>query len=312
MMKRICILLAAALMMLTATGCAGIGGEVMAAFDSTESEAIVLDAEGIWKQMSKAVDGRAASSFRDSVQMGSSLDLAFFSLDTNVYAQTDVILSDDPYGYYAKTNVRASLFGKEISKTFNVYSVTNDSGLDTYFHLDGEDSWYKNHNSMVPTDLLGQYEITACKGNWVPKNLSLAEEHADLNGTESYVLSSTFAASDVLKSISSPVGEISFENVDISGLELQVTYYVDVQTFLPVQIEIRYQGIGAMLGDLINKYAGKVTGNSIPLDVDVTSYKETLTNISYGDVEMPEVPAEAIQNSKDIKDLDLSAVMDLF
>ena len=273
----------------------------------------VLDADGLWTKMCQAVDGRTASAFTSTLEMGASVNTGLLPLDTSLTAVTEIALSREDSRYFGSTELKAKFFGKDLSGSFQVFAQEGTNGLDAYFHFVNADKWYSKHSTMVPTDLLGQYEITACTEKWMPKNLTLADTMQKINGTNAYVLTCSYAAEDMLKSISSPVGEISFDKIDISGLELRVTHYVDAQTYLPVQIEIQYQGIGAVIGNLISKYAGDLTGGmASSLEVDVTTYREVLSNLVYGPVEVPQVPAEGVQNSKDMAEFQFSDIMKFF
>jgi len=312
--RRIFSFLTAALMLVSLTACgnpASIEDESPnLPVVNTEAPDLALDAAGVWEKMSQAVDGRLASSFTATTEMGAKMDTGFMALDTQVSAETDVKLSADPFCYYAATDLKASFFGKEITGAFQMYSQSDEKGLDTWFHMDQKDNWYHYHASMVPVDLLSQYEITGCSGKWVPKDLTMEEQ--TLDGAKVYVLTSDFKAEDVLTAISSPFGDIPFENVDISGLQLTTTYYVDSESFLPVRIEIQYRGMSEVIGDLISRYAGEMMGGKLAsMNVEVNTYREVLSNLVYGAVEVPAVPEEGIQNSREVTDSNIMKYLDL-
>ena len=310
MYRRLSALLMAFCMIFGLVGCTAPGNAPEATTAMSDG---VLDAAGVWEKMCQAVGGRSASAFTSTIEMGADIDTGLVPLEAGATAVTDLVLSQEPFRYYASTEVQAKLFGKDFAGSFELYTASGSSGLDTYIHLVNGDSWYHQHTSMVPTDLLDQYGITACNGKWTPKNLTLAAEPQSLNGESVYVLNSSFAASDVLRAINSPVGEISFEKMDLSGLELMVTYYVDTDSYLPVQIDIRYQGIGALIGDLLTKYAGEIMGSmAASLKVDVTTYREVLSGLVYDPVEVPQVPAQGVQNSKDMKEISFSDIKNFF
>lgn len=314
-MRRKCVSLIAALLALTMlAGCNKISSDdsavnVFASGDSVES----LDAEGIYEKMQQAVDGRLASAFTATTNMGAKMSAAVLSMEAELTAATDVKLTSEPFAFYSDTTLEASLFGADISESFQAYSRTDDGTSNSYFHVGSSDTWFHQQINAAPTDLLGQYSITGCPSGWVPQNLTLEEQTQIVDSRNAYVLSCTFSAADVLSAISSPLGEISLDGMDLTGVQLATTYYVDSETFLPVRIETEYRGIGAVIGDLFNQYAAKMLGNmGTAVEAEVNSYREVLSGLTYGPVEVPLVPEEGVQNSKDAADFNILESLKLF
>ena len=310
MYKKLFALVTAVSMFVSMSGCSA------SATMEPASEVIsdgILDARGVWQKMCETVDGRIASSFTSTVEMNASMNAVFNTVETGLTAVTEIALSREPFRYCGRTELKANFFGQDLDGQFSVFAQRDAGGMDTYFHLLDAECWYSKHINLIPTDLLCQYEITTCVDKWTPDRLTLAEATRNLGGKEVYVLDSALPADDILKAIATPIGEIALENMSVTGLELQVTHYVDAVTFLPVQIEIQYQGIGAAMGDLFSKYAGRISGGLMSsVDVEVTTYRETLSNLVYEAVNVPCVPAEGVQNSKSISEFDFADILKIF
>lgn len=309
-MKRKMISLIAALLALTLlagcsqmpTGESGDSLPVMGTDVQTE-----LDAAGVYEAMQKAVDGRLATSFTSTTEMSADLNAAILSMGAEVSAVTDIRLCEEPFDFYSGSELSASVFGMNISESFQIYSSRDDSGLTNHFHIDSADKWLRQQLTMVPTDLLGQYAVTSCDGNWKPENLTLTGQTGD-----GYVLKGTFSAEDVLTAMVSPFGELSLDKVDLTGIRLDTVYYVDASTFLPTKIEIAYSGFGEIFTDLFNKYAGQFFNTfGAKVSADVTTYREVLSDLRYDAAEVPQVPEAGVQNSTDVAQFNIMEYLNL-
>lgn len=298
MKKKMISLIAALLALTMLAGCSQ-----MSAAESGETLPVMgtevpveLDAQGVYDAMKKAVDGRLATSFTSTTEMSADLTAAILSMGAEVSAETQIRLCEDPFKFYSGSSVSASFFGVDIAESFQIYSSRDNSGLTNYFHIDSADKWLRQQLTMVPTDLLGQYAVTSCDGNWKPENLTLTGRMD--NG---YVLTCTFSAEDVLHAVVSPFGELSLDKVDLTGIRLDTIYYVDASTFLPTKIEIAYSGFGEIFTELFNKYAGQFFNTfGAKVNADVTTYREVLTDLCYDAAEVPQVPDAGVQNSSDV------------
>lgn len=303
MKKKMTVILAALLALTLLAGCTATAAQE----SQTDVPAVApenLNAEDVYQAMCRAVAGRTATAFTSRTEMGAKVTAMLMNLDAEMTATTQVKLSGEPFALHSATALEASFFGMDLDENIEVYSMADDTGLTSYFHLDDGDTWYRYHTTMVPTDLLGQYQMTACTADWVPEGLTLGQTDG------AYLLSCTYDAASILTAISSPFGELSLRDVDVTGLTLAVTYRVDAETFLPREIQIEYRGIGEVLGDLFSKYAGKMMGgNAANFEADVNSYRETLSDLTYETIEVPQVPQSALENSQDASDFNFWNLM---
>lgn len=303
MRGRLTALIAVAMMLTVFGGCAAKESPAPTDFITTMNTEPLkeLDAPAVYEKMSEAVAGRCATSFTSTTDMGTNLTAGVVTMGAEVAAESDILLSEEPFCYHSDTKLRAVLFGAELAESFRVYSLRDDTGLTTYVHLDGADRWLRQRLTMVPTDLLGQYAVTRCDGNWKPENLTLAGRNED-----GYVLKCTYSAEDVLHAITSPFGEISLENVDLSAVHLAVTYHIDAGTFLPTKAEIEYRGIGDVVSDVFNRYSGRIFGDfGAGMRAEVTTYREVLSDLRYDPVEVPAAPPEAAAESGEAADFNI-------
>lgn len=131
---------------------------------------------------------------------------------------------------------------------------------------------------------------------------TLAPEAATVNGTECYELSTVIDSSTldtVLKKVSELAGEDLTSDQDVAmamqyldGLKLNITYYVDAATYLPVSMTMDMNDSDlTVLNSLIASALASEEGTSAELVLNDFSINATT---SYGDVAAITVPQEAI------------------
>lgn len=312
MTRKILSLTLALLMVVFAAGCSNTNTDVTPTETSDATGApAVLDAASLYEKMQEATGGKMATSFTSTTEVGLAVDAGVISMDSGISASTNVKLSADPFALYSETELKASIMAFDLSQKFEVYSQTGDEGVTSYYHLDSADTWLHMRSNADVSKLLSQYAVTGL--NWTPNNLTLAEQTQILNDREVYVLSCDFSAQDVLDAVRTPMGEFYLDGVDLSMLKLATVYYVDAATFLPVQIETEFDGIGEALGDKVSEYISQMLSDAgIRVDAEINAYREVLSGLTYDAVMVPTVPEEGAANSQDIADFDMTQVLKMF
>lgn len=305
MKQKIAAMLAAALTLSALTACGGVSDQQGAQPAFSAGEAVeTLDAQSLFLKMRQTINGRLATSLTDKVEIETKVGTGWLSAGAGLTAETDVRLKQEPFACYTSSRITASLMMVELSESVELYSARENQGLSNYYHREKGDAWFHQQVTMVPTDLLGQYALTECKEDWVPRNLTLDSQTYLIEERETYCLKCTYDAEGVLSALSSPLGDISLSGLDLSAVKLETTYYVNVETCLPVRIEIAYQGMSAVIGDVVADFVQDYLGRS--LDLQVGSYQETLSGIRYDEVEVPSAPDEAAEKAREVTDLDIS------
>ncbi len=301
MKQKIAAMLVAALTLSALTACGGVqdASPVFSAGEAVET----LDAQSLFLKMRQTINGRMATSLTDKVQIETKIGSGWLSAGAGLTAETQLRLNLEPFACYTSSQITASLMMVELSESVELYSARESQGLSNYYHREKGDTWYHQQITMVPTDLLGQYALTGCKEDWVPRDLTMESQTRLVEDRETYCLKCTYDAQKILSALSSPLGDISLNGLDLSEVKLETTYYVDVETFLPVRIEITYQGMEAVIGDVVADLVQEYLGKS--LNLQIGSYQEILSGIRYDEVEVPTVPEEAVENAREVKDFDI-------
>ena len=175
----------------------------------------------------------------------------------------------------------------------------------------GEAGWEHSSSDMgISMEELMEMQGSITAADYAEWGLTfeLAPEAADVDGTECYLLSTTIDAA-TLDTMLNKVAELSGESVSeedlsaidealayLDGLAINLEYYVDAATFLPVQMHMDFNSSDlGVLNDLIASSLGEaaegttVTVNLTDFSIDAAMSYDTVADIS--------VPQEAIDSA---------------
>ena len=209
--------------------------------------------------------------------------------------------------WHAEFQEGTSVYGEmTIDETVH-YKLKEDGKNVTYVYSKTNDVWNRHASGQTMDDF--------CAGTPTPDSLTLEESTQTVAGKAVYVLHAQFSG-DALKDSVGDISELletmdmepdSIE-LDMSCVTAKVTYYIDADSLLLVQVESSMDGIGESMTELIveyllstledskeelgDEYASTVKAYKqlkITVPVNTSTYK----NISYDPVTVPELPAEA-------------------
>lgn len=209
--------------------------------------------------------------------------------------------------WHAELQEGASVYGEmTIDETVH-YKLKEDGKNVTYVYSKTNDVWNRHASGQTMDDF--------CTGTLTPDSLTLEESTQTVAGKAVYVLHAQFSG-DALKDSVGDVSELletmdmepdSIE-LDMSCVTAKVTYYIDADSLLLVQVESSMEGIGESMTELIveyllstledskeelgDEYASTVKAYK-QLKITVPVNTNTYKNISYDPVTVPELPAEA-------------------
>ena len=135
----------------------------------------------------------------------------------------------------------------------------------------------------------------------------LAPEAADVNGTECYLISTTIDAAS-LQTILQKTGEITGQDLAsdpnvtmglslLNGLKLNISYYVDAATYIPIKGHIDMNGSDF---SLVSQMISGLLGSTASEDAPASTIELTVNDISmdllmnYGEAQTITVPQEAL------------------
>lgn len=280
---------------------------MLCGFDSAET------ADSLYEKMSAASSDVSGM----SMNMGMNLDAAInvsdgttnSSLDITMTGNFDIDYTMDPLAMAMTGSMDLSTFGQAQHMEMKNYSVTSeDGGLETYSFTkesaDDEGSWAYSKDANIDISSLMDLSKSLTAADLADWGLTftLAPEAADVNGTECYQLS-TVIDSTTLDTVINKISSLSGEDLSadanvatamqyLDGLKMNIVYYVDAATYLPVSMKIDMNDSDlTTLNSLLASALASEDGTSAELvlnDFSITA------DSSYGDVAAITVPQEAI------------------
>ncbi|MCD8012549.1 MAG: hypothetical protein LUG99_05155 [Lachnospiraceae bacterium] len=296
---------------------------MLCGFDSAET------AEGVLEKMAE----NSASMESMSSSFGLNCDVAVeigdgtttSSIAVLVTADFDIQATLDPLATALDGTLTVSTFGQGETIDMEMYMVTGDDTLDTYIYMldsttdeDGEGSWQYSSTSLEDYDLQELINLSSSidygeLSDW-GLDFELAPEAVDYEGTECYLLSTVIDSSSFSTFIEKSeelvedltgeelLGEEDTDTLDfilsyLDGLKINIDYYVDTETYLPVAFHMDLNNSDlSVLNDYIAAMLGMYDDDEYTTTVNIVLNDLSLDyTISYDDVEEITVPEEALE-----------------
>lgn len=283
---------------------------MLCGFDSAET------ADSVFSKM------QAASVEADSaaVDMDMNVDVAVNIGDGSTTSSIGIVVGGDfsadttvdPLAVGMEGSIDLSTFGQTQTLTMKMYSVTNEAGeLESYIYTEdsslGEGAWTYDNSGALGLDLDAVMEqlkgLTAQDYAEWGIEYTLAPEAADLDGTECYVLSTVIDAetiSTVLDRASALTGEdlagdesIAQALAILEGLKIDIDYYVDAATYLPVKMHLDMNDSDfSIISQLVQSLMGS-EDDTTTIDIVINDVSVDAA-MSYNTVDAVTVPEDAI------------------
>lgn len=288
---------------------------MLCGFDSAET------AESLWDKMETA----SADASGLTADMVFDLDAALNISDGETTVPIDLKLGADfsmdclmdPFAMSMEGGYELSsvLLGGQ-SQSMQAYSVADENGgLKTYTYVEdagtGEGQWVvQSDDSINITELIADSQNAAISYSDMQEMglvFELAPEAADVNGTECYLLSTTITA-DTLQTMLQKVSELTGQELPdaasldsvlsmLEGLNLNLAYYVDTATYLPVSIHMDLDGSDlTALNTLINALVASAASEEAPASTAELVINQFAIDMTCDYSAVPEitVPEEAL------------------
>lgn len=273
-----------------------------------------MDAKTLTQKMDEVV--KNADSYAMKMDMALEFEIAItgmtlamgMDMDVDVQAMTDMSKS-----HMDMTMAINALGQSEETKVEN-YMVMENGAMTSYAYSEDEDLWVKTTSNEMG-DLIEQLKNTTMAtdfSQFTEEQMTLAKEKETKNGKECYVLTINADGTtmeDAFRTgmesaMESLTGEQAaiMEKMDFSALKYSMVYYVDAETFAPVEMTMELTGFGDMMSEMFAEImAESMMGMDAEMEIaiDVPTCKLVVTDMVYGGVEVPAVPQEAIDNAVD-------------
>lgn len=289
---------------------------MLCGFDSAET------AESILNKVNEA-----SASIEDmSMVMGMNVDATVNIGDGTNVSSINIQMSGDfdidyimnPLAMAMEGTMSLSTFGQAQDIAMKNYMITNENGdLEMYTYTEdsttGEAGWVYSDAAELGLDLDMDALMEQSRAVTAEEMAAwgivyeLAPEAADVNGTECYLLTCTIdmdTINTVLEKVAALTGEDLSANEEVAqamalmtGLQVDMDYYVDTATFNPVRLhmdmnESDLSTINELIQVMLNS---NLEEGATPTTVELTLNDLSIdADVSYGGVEAITVPEEAI------------------
>ncbi len=282
--RRISLVLVLSVLILALSGCGQMTTEKLAA------------------KMVQATAGKTMTQMTMDMELEMDIDLEqagmTLGMGIDMDYQMNMKMQSDPYAAYGDItmDMNMDMLGQimDVSETMQMYMVMEDGKLVNYTHADSTGAWERQEAEL---DAAQGMDYSFLK-EMIPQ-ITLDEEKQTLKGREVYVIRLTLTGEQMQSvmngsgGMQDALGQMGMDGeLDMTSLTVPAVFYVDAQSFLPVQIEMEISGMGEMMDSMISGLVG-AGAEGVSMKVEVPTCRMVCTNIGFDPVEIPELPAEA-------------------
>ncbi|MBQ2920163.1 MAG: hypothetical protein IJE58_03180 [Oscillospiraceae bacterium] len=287
-----------------------------------------MDAKTLLQKMEEAGKNQTAMSGKMSMEMDMSMGITGITMTIGMDMNMDMAVDVEAGKLFADMDVTMELLGQTEEESMQLYGVRENDEMVMYAYEDTAETWIKTTQTQNLTEQYEQMLVLQLDPADVPEEcLSLAKAKEIVDGKTCYVLTmdmdGTYFNEMMKAAMQMSMGEMGemdeesmamLENADLSALNMTMVYYVDTKTFIPVQMTGEILGMGdvlnSMMAPMLAEAGGLMGDADVEVKIDVPVCKITLTDVVYGDVEVPDVPQEAIDNAIDADSLEYFEIPD--
>ena len=283
---------------------AASGTEDAASSEIPESSEEVMEemtAQKLVEEMAAAAEGRQMTRTSVTMEMEMSMESEGVAMTMAMSSTADTMVSMEPYAAYTDTTMTIDMDGQQITETSQVYMLEEEGKLVNYTHADSLDMWQKLDTGMSLDEIMVQYTGYDWMKEKPENELALAEGTQMVGDREVYVMNCTLTGQEMqqalngMSNLEDMLAQSGLEALDYTALTVPTVYYIDAETYLPVQMDMTIEGMSEMMNSLMSGMLDQTEdGTDIDMSIDISDVKVIYTDISYDPVEVPAVPEEGV------------------
>lgn len=276
--------------------------------------------EKLMTNMDEAMAGKAIAYSEVGMDMTASMGMSVMGMDMSMdmvmNMDMDMWTSEDPIKSYMEGTMHMEVLEQEIDSDMEIYMEENGDVLSSYTYSGMDDSWSYSEEEFDREEYLAMNDVSHLPMEDRFADAVLDEETVEINGREAYVLHITCTGDDMNSLMDKVGGSVmnssEYSDLSFDGLSVPAVYYVDTETFLPIQIELDMEGMDTLINDMLEKELGSLgsdsgskglrgdddtsslTSSLDDVDVNITeiTFHMTLNNISFDPQDVPSVPED--------------------
>lgn len=253
----------------------------------------VMDVQTLTEKMIAAAEKYSVTQLQVKQVMDMQVSMSGIGMSMNMSQEMTAKIksSEEQQRSYTEMTMKMDMLGQQTKETSQIYLLMEDGSWVSYTHTDSTGAWTRDESPEV-TDR----NMTDFLAGMSAESLAL-EETQQYVGRDVYVLRGT-ASADMLNMDSTGLEEFmgtgSFENFDLSQVEVPVTLYVDQDLFLLQKVEMDLSGMGEMMNSVIGSLMeGMGQNGTMAADISFDTYTLIASDFGYGPVAVPQLPEEA-------------------
>lgn len=268
-----------------------------------------MDLDTLVQKVDEAMAAATHTAAKMNMEMDMQLGAEGMTLDMGMDLTMDLKATKDMSASWMDMDMTMDVLGESMDMDMEIYMNAEGDETVTYMYEGTSGTWVKTRQKQENVD------AAAMKFSEMPREkMTLAPEKETVNGKECYVVTINMDGEYVQTMMESTMSAVTDEAtqelmkaMDWSKLSAVMTYHVDAESFLPLQMSGEIQGLGDVMGGLMGQMLG-VEG--LDMTVTVPLCKIAMTDMAYTGVEVPAVPQEAIDNAVDADAMDDMVIED--
>ena len=290
-----------------------------------------MDAKTVYQNMSEAVKAVTAQSADVEMDLEMKMSTMGMTMTVGVALDMTSMVKSDLSSMYMDMSMEMKALGETEEMKMEMYGTMEDGAMVYYTYDITEDLWVKTTMDEY-ADMMNKLKGMSMQFTDVTSDsLFLAKLPETINDRKCYKLTeqingesiqelmgdymttalNQMTGAEELDEESMAQVEAVLKGLDWSMLSGSMVYYVDAETYLPVETSMEILGMGdvfnSMISALLEQAAAEYEeyAEEIPeFSIEIPAFKITSKNMTYNDdVQIPELPQEAIDNAIDADEM---------
>lgn len=226
--------------------------------------------EKLMENMNKSMADKTVTYSEVAMEMGGSYEMNVMGMDMSMdmllNMDVEMWTSDNPVKTYMEGSMNIEMMDESIDSEIKSYMEEDGDLLVSYTYTGMDDSWTYSEEEFDAEEYQTMSSISTLPMEERFSDATLDEETIELNGREVYVLRLTCTGEDLDALMSelggSMLGSSDYGDISFGSLSVPAVYYVDAETFLPVQMELEIEGMDKIVNQMLEEELGISSGTS--------------------------------------------------
>ncbi len=266
----------------------------------------VMTAAKLLDNLVTAMEGKIMLQTTVAMEMEMSIGIGEYAMNMATVNTSETKMSVEPFLSYNKSSVTMEMDGEQITMDSEVYTVEENDTVVSYMHEPTSGTWLKMDSGVALKDAMQSYTGYEWMKDKAMDELVLEDATQVVEGKDAYVLKCTLTGEEMQKALNGMsnmedmLEQSGLDFYDYGMLTVPTVFYIDTQTYRPIQIEMEIQGMSELVNNVMTGMAEEngeedaVSG----MNMEISKVYAIYNNISYDAVEVPALPAEAIEAVK--------------